>query len=52
MLIIYEDYNQPNQRFNIVRSNVTAGKVHIINGKNGKYLTVGSNSVKDGAPIF
>ncbi len=52
MLIIYEDYDQPNQRLNITRSNITPGKVHIINSKNGKYLTVGSNSLKDGAPIF
>ncbi len=48
-LIIYEDYNQPNQRFDIL----SAGQyVYIVSKKTGKYLTVGSNSDKNGSPIF
>jgi hypothetical protein len=41
MLIIYEDFKQPNQRFDIVK---VGDYVNIINKKNGKALTVGGNS--------
>lgn len=41
MLIIYDDYKEPNQRFNIVKN---GDSVNIISVKSGKYLTVGANS--------
>lgn len=41
MLIIYEDFKQPNQRFDIVKG---GDYVNIINKKNGKALTVGGNT--------
>lgn len=41
LLIIYEDFNQPNQRFDIIK---VGDFVHIASRKNGKYLTVAGNS--------
>ena len=41
MLIIYEDYKQPNQRFDIVQM---GDSVNIISRQTGKYLTVAANS--------
>ena len=41
MLIIYEDYKQPNQRFDIVK---VGDYVQIVSKKSGKLLTVGGNS--------
>lgn len=41
MLIIYEDCNQLNQRFNIIKC---GDYVMIINRQNGKALTVAGNS--------
>lgn len=49
MLIIYEDYQQENQRFDILQS---GQHVYIRSCKSQKYLTVGSNSDKNSAPIF
>lgn len=49
-LIIYEDYQQQNQRFDILQASQDA--YYIRNRKSGKYLTVGSNSEKNYAPIF
>lgn len=49
MLIIYEDFKQPNQRFDIVKC---GDYVNIVNRQNGKLLTVEGNSEKNGAPIF
>ena len=49
MLIIYHDYKQENQRFNIYMANST---IYIVSKKTNKFLTVGSNSDKNGAPIF
>ncbi len=41
MLIIYEDCNQANQRFNIIKC---GDYVMILNNQNGKALTVAGNS--------
>jgi hypothetical protein len=49
MLIIYNDYKQDNQRFDIYMSNTT---IYIVSKKTNKFLTVASNSDKNGAPIF
>ncbi len=48
-LIIYEDYAQENQRFDILQAD---GYVYLVNKKSGKYLTVGSNSERNYAPVF
>jgi hypothetical protein len=48
-LIIYEDYGQDNQRFDILEAE---NYVYLRNRRSGKYLTVGSNSEKNFAPIF
>lgn len=49
MLIIYDDYKEPNQRFHIIQD---GDSVNIVSVKSGKYVTVGANSDKNGAPIF
>lgn len=49
-LIIYEDYKQKNQRFDILQA--TQDVYYIRSCKSEKYLTVGSNSEKNYAPIF
>jgi hypothetical protein len=49
-LIIYNDYEQPNQRFDILTT--TDDMCYILNRKSGKYLTIAANSEKNSAPIF
>jgi len=49
MLIIYDDYKEPNQRFNILKDE---DSVNIVSVKSGKLLTVGSNCDRNGAPVF
>jgi hypothetical protein len=49
-LIIYNDYNQLNQRFDILKAGDNV--YYILNKKSGKYLTIGSNSEKNSAPIY
>lgn len=49
MLIIYYDYLQLNQRFDIYTD---SSSVYFVSKKTGKYLTVGAESDKNGAPIF
>jgi hypothetical protein len=41
MLIIYEDFKAPNQRFDIIKE---GDYVQIVSKQNGKFLTVGGNS--------
>jgi hypothetical protein len=49
MLIIYDDYRSANQRFNVIKD---GDSINIVSIKSGKYLTVGSNSDRNGAPVF
>jgi hypothetical protein len=49
-LIIYNDYNQLNQRFDILKAGDSI--YYLVNKKSGKYLTIGSNSEKNSAPIY
>lgn len=49
MLIIYDNYKQPNQLFKFV--NAGSG-YHIVSAKSNKMLTVAANSSNNGVPIF
>lgn len=49
MLIIWENYKQPNQLFKFINH---GSYYNIVSAKTNKYLTVAANSSNNGVPIF